>query len=86
MTWFRGRRSEDNADVVVGGAVEWGSSAVEDGLVTCDYAEARTEYDNNAEIMKVAKNFFKAGVPPGDPLLLDPRGIRGEAHRAFLLP
>jgi hypothetical protein len=66
--------------------VDWGLNAVEDGLVTCDYAEARTECDNNVEVAKIAKNFFEAGLPPGDPLLLDPRGIRGEAHRTFLLP
>jgi hypothetical protein len=31
--------------------------------------------DNNAEITKVAKiEIFEAGLPPGDPLLLDPRG------------
>jgi hypothetical protein len=61
---------------------------VEDGLVTCDYAVIRggenDKFDNNVEVTKVAKNFFEAGLPPGDPLLLDPRGIRGEAHRAFL--
>jgi hypothetical protein len=40
--------------------------------------------DNNAEITKIAKNFFEACLLPGDPILLDPRGIRWEAHRAFV--
>jgi hypothetical protein len=69
LTWFRGQRSEDDAGVVVvGGTEDWGLSAVEDGLVTCDYAEARTEGGNNAEIAKI---FFLR------------RRCEGSAHRAI---
>jgi hypothetical protein len=40
-------------------------------------------FNNNAEITKVAKfEIFEAGLPLRDPLLLDPRGIRGECTRS----